>query len=244
MVSKSSCRIQAIRKIETVKNMNIKRKLKYKIITILSIAILCSSCVGNKAQEQQIYDLTYKVQSLQNDIDDMAYQINSHNVELEILEGKASGQKNLLSNIEKNVGKTIKQEKSSSKNNLLLLEQQLAYLEKTNKTILIDIRNIQNHYNTSSKIISGQSSRLKSLEQESAQQTNKTNKILASIGIINSIVSDNNDLQSTPYKVSTGDSLEKIAKKFKTSVSSIKEINSLNSDLIIVGQTLKVPAKG
>jgi murein DD-endopeptidase MepM/ murein hydrolase activator NlpD len=46
------------------------------------------------------------------------------------------------------------------------------------------------------------------------------------------------------YRVKRGDSLEKIAKRFKTSVRAIKKRNRLSSDTIYPGQRLVIPVKG
>lgn len=48
------------------------------------------------------------------------------------------------------------------------------------------------------------------------------------------------DKDSLEYKVSSGDSLSKIAKKYNTTVDLIKKSNGLKSDLIRIGQKLKV----
>jgi len=45
------------------------------------------------------------------------------------------------------------------------------------------------------------------------------------------------------YKVKRGDTLEKIAKRFGTTVKELKRINKLKSSKIYVGQKLKVPVK-
>lgn len=45
------------------------------------------------------------------------------------------------------------------------------------------------------------------------------------------------------YTVKSGDYLGKIAGKHETTVTNLKALNKLTSDVIIVGQTLKVPAK-
>jgi LysM repeat protein len=43
------------------------------------------------------------------------------------------------------------------------------------------------------------------------------------------------------YKVKSGDSLSTIAAKYHTTVSKIKKANGLRSDLIRIGQVLKIP---
>ena len=43
------------------------------------------------------------------------------------------------------------------------------------------------------------------------------------------------------YKVVSGDSLYKIAKKYNVTIDSIKELNNLTSNLLSIGQTIKIP---
>ncbi|MGR3765931.1 LysM peptidoglycan-binding domain-containing protein [Rossellomorea sp. NS-SX7] len=51
---------------------------------------------------------------------------------------------------------------------------------------------------------------------------------------------DKTSAKTTTYKVKKGDTLSAIAKRYKTSVSSLKKLNNLKNDKIYVGQTLKV----
>ncbi|GLS26747.1 LysM peptidoglycan-binding domain-containing protein [Marinibactrum halimedae] len=43
------------------------------------------------------------------------------------------------------------------------------------------------------------------------------------------------------YKIQSGDSLSRIAKKFKTNVATLKQANNLKNDMIRVGQTMMIP---
>jgi LysM repeat protein len=45
-------------------------------------------------------------------------------------------------------------------------------------------------------------------------------------------------------KIVSGDTLSELAEKYKSSVSELKKLNNLKSDMIYVGQKLKVPANG
>ncbi|WP_077623349.1 LysM peptidoglycan-binding domain-containing protein [Sediminibacillus massiliensis] len=54
--------------------------------------------------------------------------------------------------------------------------------------------------------------------------------------------SSSSDSSTSTYKVVSGDYLGKIASTFGTSVSNLKKWNNLSSDMIYVGQTLKVNA--
>ncbi len=45
----------------------------------------------------------------------------------------------------------------------------------------------------------------------------------------------------TTYTVVSGDSLYSIAKKYNTTVDTLKSFNNLSSNLLSIGQTLKIP---
>jgi len=47
----------------------------------------------------------------------------------------------------------------------------------------------------------------------------------------------------TTHKVISGDNLTKLAEKYHVTVNAIRKANNLTSDRIVVGQTLKIPAK-
>jgi len=45
------------------------------------------------------------------------------------------------------------------------------------------------------------------------------------------------------YTVKTGDSLWLIAKNYKTTISKLKRVNQLDTDMILAGQVLKIPVQ-
>jgi len=81
---------------------------------------------------------------------------------------------------------------------------------------------------------------------DAIKNLNNLNNNLLSIGKILSIPTTQ-DIEDVPeenyfnYNVVSGDSLYSIARKFDTSVDAIKTLNNLTSNLLSVGQTLKIP---
>ncbi|WP_227545905.1 N-acetylmuramoyl-L-alanine amidase [Marinobacter fonticola] len=50
-----------------------------------------------------------------------------------------------------------------------------------------------------------------------------------------------NDGGVASYRIQRGDTLSDVARRYSTTVSRIKEINNLNSDQVVIGQTISVP---
>lgn len=71
---------------------------------------------------------------------------------------------------------------------------------------------------------------------------NNLSSNLLSIGQVLKIIEDNN-VNTVTYVVKKGDTLYKIANKYKTSVSDIMKLNNLSSNLLSVGQELLIPAE-
>ena len=59
--------------------------------------------------------------------------------------------------------------------------------------------------------------------------------------VLNNESNDNNNYIT--YKVEKGDTLYGIAKKYDTTVNEIKSLNNLTSDILSIGQILKIPKK-
>lgn len=64
----------------------------------------------------------------------------------------------------------------------------------------------------------------------------------AYLGIVQNIPSQKPETGTSTYVVQAGDSLWLIAQRYQTTVDAIKRLNGLTSDLINVGQILKIPS--
>ena len=63
-----------------------------------------------------------------------------------------------------------------------------------------------------------------------------------SIGQILKISTSTTTSPNTTYTVKSGDSLYSIARKFNTTVDDIKSLNNLTSNILSIGQVLKIPS--
>lgn len=82
---------------------------------------------------------------------------------------------------------------------------------------------------------------------DSIKQINKLDNNLLSIGqkliIPTSLQEEQTTQNYFTHKVVSGDSLYSIAKKYNTTVDSIKQLNNLTSNLLMIGQEIKIPLK-
>lgn len=118
-------------------------------------------------------------------------------------------------------------ERSKKPSQFAALEKRIAALEKTLDKVVADLRMV-------STTISQVDARLLS-QDERLQEVGKLKSTLTSIA-----KAVNTPPVSKAYKVKAGDSLEKIAKAHHMSVDTLRKLNHLKQDKIVVGQELVV----
>lgn len=120
-------------------------------------------------------------------------------------------------------------------------------LYKISRTYNTTVNNIKTWNNLKSDTIYVGQSLVVQNNKNTTSTTSKTSNTsntkktsTSSISTFNPTVSNQSSSNTATYKVERGDSLFKIARKFNTSVATIKSINNLKSDTIYVGQVLKI----
>lgn len=107
------------------------------------------------------------------------------------------------------------------------LEARVRHLEKALETIESNLQRLGTHANQTT--------------QSLQQHQKRLDEISKLKGTLNSISQAIANPRATTYKVRSGDSLEKIARRCNTSVGTLKKMNQLTSNTIQIGQELKVP---
>ncbi len=108
------------------------------------------------------------------------------------------------------------------------LKKRIAALERTIEKLNADIRSLGAQTSTYRQQISIIDSKL--------DEISKLRSTLSQL-------SKHQAPDSSNYIVKSGDSLERIARKFQISVDRLKQENQLSSDKIVVGQELAIPSK-
>lgn len=112
-------------------------------------------------------------------------------------------------------------------------------LEKTQRQILKDLKNLSSHANDTSHTLSQFKKSIQSIETHMASHSKRLGDVVNLKSTLNSI-SEAIDQSTQIHTVQSGDTLEKIARTHKTSVEKIKKTNNLKSNTIFIGQKLKI----
>ena len=124
------------------------------------------------------------------------------------------------------------------------LENRILTLEKQSQSILQDLQQLRAHANeTSSSLVTyrNQINALDSLLKKQNNQLAEIVKLKSTLESISNAIDGSAPSSEKTHTVRAGDSLEKIARRYNTSVNSLKQANRLKSNTILIGQELQIP---
>jgi LysM repeat protein len=176
-----------------------------------------------------------ELDELRIEIDDLKHALKATQVDLGILdERQKSMNKGQAQNKEENTLSHL----SATVN---ALEKKVSLFEKTLEKAAQDLRCL----NTASTQAFNKMQELEQSLLSHANRLDEVTKLKETLSTISNAIRDRPTNETTPstktYRVKAGDSLEKIARCHHTSADTIRKINHLSHDKIIVGQELRLP---
>lgn len=174
--------------------------------------------------------------SLNEAFSDLRNEVDNHEAEIRMFEERLNTQENIMDSIRQQFLDANVAQKEFVKGSSATLESRMSGLEARLGGAAEDMRKLQSHANESALALQQYKSKIADLEAHIEQLQKAINTLVDALQI-EGVKSDS----LTVYEVKSGDSLEKIAKRHKTSVSKLKEANQLKNDRIFIGQTLKIP---
>lgn len=191
---------------------------KVALITSTCALLLggCSSTLtALRGDQDHVFD------ELRTEIADLKHALHTTEVELKLLEDRFDNQEPAQKGASADVAS---------------LQKKMSSLEKNIDKINVDLRSLMTYANQTTTSLT-----------EYKNQIQEIDKKLEEIGKLRSTLSQFSkgytvaaEASSQTYRVKSGDSLEKIARKFQVSVESLKENNDLKSDKIVIGQELVI----
>lgn len=160
-------------------------------------------------------------EEMRTEIADLKHALHGTEVELKLLEERLESK-----------------DAEPAKNDVAALQRKITLLEKTVDKMNGELRSLMAYANQTTASLSQYREQIQAIDHkldEVAKLRSTLTQISKNYTIAETAPSTKN------YRVKSGDSLEKIARKFHVSVESIKQDNQLSSDKIVVGQELNIP---
>jgi LysM repeat protein len=124
------------------------------------------------------------------------------------------------------------------------LEARLHQLEKQLANIQSDLHSLSIHANQTTESLLQYRNQITALDNQNKNQNARLDEVANLKTTLNSIsqaIGSGSSKNVTIHKVVSGDSLEKIARHYGTTIDTLKKTNGLTSNTIIIGQELKIP---
>jgi LysM repeat protein len=197
------------------------------------------------AQDAYYSPPTSSMTHIHDTINQVRHGLNNHEHELRQNDEKFNSMESILDNMQRQLqdhSKTHKEHLHASK---AVLDSKVGDLELVIKGLLVDLNQIKSRVNESVSSLSQYKQQLTTLEKAVEVQNQNIESLHSSMKTLMQVLQGGENAEATAehYTVKSGDNLEKIAIGHSTTVKAIKELNSLATDRIKIGQKLKLPTK-
>ncbi len=217
--------------------------MKKKLISLLTFLffISCSPMKSSPKEEKHQMELT--LHEVQTNLDDLKHDLNCFHTEMQIIDGKIKHQEDAVQNLKQQHLEKIQNKLDILAKQLTNIETKSNAFENNYNSSNSDITQLSNHANETTLALTQHKQKINELENLLLTQNQRLNE-LAKIkitleDIVKTMKTDSSNYFI--YKVKSKDSLEKIAKANNVTVESLKKLNNLENDLIVVGQEIKIP---
>ncbi len=199
----------------------------------------CSPLRTSAHDEKYQWELT--IHEVQTNLDDLRHDTNCFATEIQILDGRIKCFENALASLKQQEIEKHQSRIDQITHQLLGLEKRWALFEKKNEVGKDGIESLSSHAKETNMALAQFKNRIEELETEILSQNRRLEALSKLKTNIETLTKALKSEGQKIYKVRPGDSLEKIAKLHKTDVATLKQINQLQQDLIVVDQELKIP---
>ena len=168
---------------------------------------------------------------VRTDVEDIKHDLNTYEIEHHVVEGKIIDQEQTIASLRHQIAELKSGKLDSFVQELQNLDKKLQHVIKKQEKIITDIRQLSSHANDTTTALAQYKDKISEFEKAIHSQN-------LQLGEIKKMAEAE---ETKIYTVKPGDSLEKIARDHQTSTQAIKQLNGMQSDLIVVDQKIQIP---
>lgn len=206
-------------------------------ITAIVVCGLLPSCFQSSFNNQQ-NPLEFSLHKIQTEIEELKQDLNTHQMELNILEGKFLNQDNILASIREEISEKEQKQCNDIQLRLELCEKKIHFFEQQKDKLVNELKELNLHARSTTTALSQYKSKISELEVFINEKLKEFTSIRHELKVISEPLSLVNPKK---YRVQKGDTLKKIAKAMNISLEELKEVNHLQGDTIYIEQELIIP---
>lgn len=206
-------------------------------ITAIVVCGLLPSCFQSSFNNQQ-NSLEFSLHKIQTEIEELKQDLNTHQMELNILEGKFLNQDNILASIREEILEKEQKQCNDIQLRLELCEKKIHFFEQQKDKLVNELKELNLHARSTTTALSQYKSKISELEVFINEKLKEFTSIRHELKVISEPLSLVNP---KTYRVQKGDTLKKIAKVMNISLEELKEVNHLQGDTIYIEQELIIP---
>lgn len=213
-------------------------KVLIPILLFLGLAG-CSPITSNQHDEKYKWELT--IHEVQTNLDDLRHDTHVMLSEMHILDGRIKAFEAEVEHLKFHDMQQQLAKVDQLCNQFYALEKKYSSFEKKVNSGQEAVESLSSFAKETSFALSQFKNKIQELEEEIVNQTRKLESIAKLKSHIEALSKSLAVDIAKVHKVKSGETLEKIAKMYKTDVTTVKQLNQLSNDLIVVDQELKIP---
>lgn len=176
----------------------------------------------------------------------LSHEVANHEDEIRMFEEKFKTQEEVIESLRYQLEEALRAMKETIKGQAAALDNRLFQQENSAKGISTSIKAFSAE---SASALADYKNRIVELEKIVAIQNRNIDNLQSALRSLTDAWQESGEgsaasalpISTKVYMVKAGDSLEKIARHNQTTIKKLKEINSLASDQIIIGQKIQIP---
>lgn len=216
----------------------------FRKVSLLSIgltsALALTGCLPSRSLRAQEIKADLALREMRSQIEDFKYQLNKYEVELQIVEGKADSQGSTLNQVRQDLSKLNENDRGLVESTFALYDKKIEKLEGMEENLKKDLLLLKEHTQEFITSLSQFKQKIDSNESQISDQKRFIEHLRTSLEAVMKYVEGPKGGDGVYYVVQPGDSLERIAKENQSSIEQLKDLNHITSDLIVVGQKLRL----